>query len=155
MITVYFSTLFVSIDEVSYEELKKYLDTAERTLFGSDDSGEVLKDIEYAIADKLLALTAHGKKVVTPEIMRAVLAQMGPVRKPDADSESSEAPPAEPDTDNYTRRLYQIPKGAILTGVCNGLAAYLKMDVRAVRIIFVILAVVTHGLAVFGYLISP
>ena len=35
------------------------------------------------------------------------------------------------------RRLYQIKDGAVISGVCKGLAAYLNIDVAVIRVLFV------------------
>ncbi len=51
------------------------------------------------------------------------------------------------------RRLYQISEGAVLSGVCNGLAAYLGIDVTLVRVVAVALAFLSAGLAVLAYLV--
>jgi phage shock protein PspC (stress-responsive transcriptional regulator) len=51
------------------------------------------------------------------------------------------------------RRLYQISEGAILSGVCTGLAAYFAIDVIIVRAIFVALLFLTGGIALLGYVI--
>jgi phage shock protein PspC (stress-responsive transcriptional regulator) len=53
----------------------------------------------------------------------------------------------------YGRRLYQISEGAVLSGVCNGIAAYFAIDVTLVRAIFIALFLVTGGLALLGYLV--
>lgn len=50
------------------------------------------------------------------------------------------------------RRLYQISEGALISGLCNGIAAYFDVDVTFVRIGAVALAFVTGGAAVLGYL---
>ena len=41
----------------------------------------------------------------------------------------------------HPRRLYQIREGAMLSGVCNGLAAYFNLDPTIVRVAFVVSAV--------------
>jgi phage shock protein PspC (stress-responsive transcriptional regulator) len=43
------------------------------------------------------------------------------------------------------KRLYQIREGALISGLCNGIAAYLGVDVAIVRVVFVLLAIVTWG----------
>jgi phage shock protein PspC (stress-responsive transcriptional regulator) len=50
------------------------------------------------------------------------------------------------------RRLYQIREGSFISGVCNGLAAYLNIDVSVVRILFVVLAIVTGGVWILVYI---
>jgi phage shock protein PspC (stress-responsive transcriptional regulator) len=50
------------------------------------------------------------------------------------------------------KRLYQIREGAMISGVCNGIAAYFGFDVSVVRVIFVVLALLTWGLWALVYL---
>jgi phage shock protein PspC (stress-responsive transcriptional regulator) len=50
------------------------------------------------------------------------------------------------------KRLYQVHEGAMLSGVCMGLAAYFGIDVTIVRLIFVGLTVLTGGLWILAYL---
>jgi phage shock protein PspC (stress-responsive transcriptional regulator) len=49
--------------------------------------------------------------------------------------------------------LYQISEGAIVSGLCNGIAAYSALDVTLVRAIFVAIILLTGGAALLGYLI--
>jgi phage shock protein PspC (stress-responsive transcriptional regulator) len=51
------------------------------------------------------------------------------------------------------RRLYQIRDGAVISGVCKGLAAYLNIDVAVIRVLFVVLAIVTGGAWILVYLV--
>ncbi len=51
------------------------------------------------------------------------------------------------------RRLYQIRDGAVISGVCKGLAAYLNIDVAVIRTLFVVLAIVTGGVWVLVYVV--
>ncbi len=51
------------------------------------------------------------------------------------------------------KRLYQIREGAVISGVCKGLAAYLNMDVSIVRLIFVLLTFLTGGVWILVYLV--
>jgi phage shock protein PspC (stress-responsive transcriptional regulator) len=51
------------------------------------------------------------------------------------------------------KRLYRIPDGAMVAGVCNGLAAYFQLDVTLVRIGFVVLALLTKGVGILIYVV--
>jgi phage shock protein PspC (stress-responsive transcriptional regulator) len=51
------------------------------------------------------------------------------------------------------KRLYQIQEGAMISGVCNGIAAYLGIDVTLVRIAFVLLALITWGAWILVYIV--
>jgi phage shock protein PspC (stress-responsive transcriptional regulator) len=50
------------------------------------------------------------------------------------------------------RRLYQIREGAMISGVCKGLAAYLNIDVSIIRLAFVLLVFLTGGVWILVYL---
>jgi len=50
-------------------------------------------------------------------------------------------------------RLHRIPEGAVLGGVCAGLARYFRIDVTLVRLIFVLGFFLTHGPFGIVYLI--
>lgn len=50
-----------------------------------------------------------------------------------------------------TRKLYRIKDGAMISGVCNGLATYFGIDVTIVRILFVVLTILGHGVGILIY----
>ena len=50
------------------------------------------------------------------------------------------------------RNLVRPTEGRMLFGVCAGLANYLKVDATIIRLAFVVLALVTAGVAVVAYL---
>jgi phage shock protein PspC (stress-responsive transcriptional regulator) len=145
------------LEEGGYEALRAYLDGAAALLKDNPDRAEIVSDLEQAIAEKCAAcLTAHKTVVTAPEVDR-ILAEMGPVRDPEA-REAAGEPAADRkqeqaggSSQGAPRRLYQIREGAILTGVCNGLSAYLGVDATIVRLIFIVLAVLTHGAWVLVY----
>jgi phage shock protein PspC (stress-responsive transcriptional regulator) len=56
-------------------------------------------------------------------------------------------------TPGGARRLYKISEGAMLGGVCNGLAAYSHIDVTVVRVIFAVLTVLTYGVGIGLYIL--
>ena len=51
------------------------------------------------------------------------------------------------------KRLYRIPDGAMIAGVCNGLAAYFAVDVTIVRVGFVLAAIFTKGVGIIPYIV--
>ena len=62
-----------------------------------------------------------------------------------------EGPAASPG--EVPKRLYQIREGAVISGVCKGLAAYLNLDVSIIRLLFVVLAIVTGGVWILVYVV--
>lgn len=49
------------------------------------------------------------------------------------------------------KKLYKKTEGQMICGVCNGIAEYMNADVSIVRIVAVIAALLTHGLAALVY----
>jgi len=148
------------LEEAGYEALRAYLDTAAGRLAGNPDRDEIIADIEQAIADKFRALMGASKTVVSAREVEGVIAEMGPVEDasdgPAAGAkgagEAAQAAPGAGAAPGPARRLYRIHDGAMLAGVCNGLAAYFNIDAAIVRIAFVVLCLV-YGAGALLYLI--
>lgn len=153
------------LEESGYEALRAYLETAARRLESNPDKAEIISDIEQAIADKFRATLGPHKTVVVTREVEAVIAEMGPVEdeasetaaKPEtaATNATAGAKPADPSgaSANATRRLYKIRDGAMIAGVCNGLAAYSHIDVTVIRVLFAVLSVFTYGSGILLYLL--
>ena len=136
------------LEEGGYDALRAYLETAAARLQDNPDRDEILSDIERAIAEKFRALLASQKTVVAASEVAAVLAEMGPI-----EVDSGEAAPAAHGASGHgaaqeeqaagcgatPRRLYRIHEGAMIAGVCNGIAAYVNIDPTLVRLAFVVL----------------
>lgn len=136
------------LEEGGYDLLRTYLETAATRLHHNPDQEEILTDIEGAIAEKFRQRLAAHKSVVTAKEMSTVLDEMGPVQadgeaddpaKPGA-SEPTDRP--EPENAVMPKRLYRIYDGAMVSGVCNGMGAYLNIDPTLVRLAFVLLTVI-------------
>lgn len=151
------------LEENGYEALRAYLDTAARRLEGNPDRDEIVADIEQSIADKFRALLGAAKTVVMTREVEGVIAEMGPVE--DATAGAADADPAKAGTPEApkaafnpgepagsAKRLYKINDGAMIAGVCTGLAAYLNIDVTIIRILFVVMTVF-WGIGALLYLV--
>jgi phage shock protein PspC (stress-responsive transcriptional regulator) len=146
------------LEEPGYDLLHAYLERAESRLKDSPDRAEVMADLEQAISEKCRATLGPHKTVVNTNEVERIIAEMGPVESADekAESEASgEAAGAGAST--FTppprKRLFQIREGAMWMGVCNGIAAYLNVDVTWVRIAFVVLTIFSSGLWFVVYLV--
>ena len=126
------------LDQQGYDALHAYLERAEAQLSGNPDKVEIMRDLEQSIAEKCLRYLGPGKSVVTTADVEQILREIGPV-----DSDSPTPPSGTTsETSSSPRRLYQIREGALVSGVCNGLAAYFNVDPTMVRVAFAIAAVV-------------
>ena len=142
------------LEESGYEALRAYLGGAERDLATNPDRAEIMADLEQAIADRCRAFLGPQKSVVTAGEVDQIVAEMGPVdAAPGSAAAGASSGAGSTGTDPSARKLYRIPDGAMIAGVCNGIAAYAAIDVTIVRIGFVVTALFTKGIAVMGYVI--
>jgi phage shock protein PspC (stress-responsive transcriptional regulator) len=144
------------LEEPGYEQLRAYLERAESRLRESPDRAEVMADLEQAISEKCRATLGPHKSVVSTLEIERIITEMGPVESADEKSshEGSESAFGGPASAGPPRkRLYRINEGAMWAGVCNGIAAYLNVDVTWVRIAFVLLTIFSSGLWFVSYLV--
>ncbi|HUS25802.1 MAG TPA: PspC domain-containing protein [Nevskiaceae bacterium] len=127
------------LEEQAYEALQHYLHRAKTKLADDPDKDEILNDLEQAIAEKCDQHLQGRKNVVTTAEMKQIIEAMGPVEAADAE----DTIPEDKATGDPPKRLYLLPDGAVIAGVCNGLAAYFNVDVTIVRLLFILLAFVT------------
>ncbi|MDQ3170962.1 MAG: PspC domain-containing protein [Acidobacteriota bacterium] len=144
------------LEESGYEVLRAYLAGADRDLASNPDRVEIMADLEQAIADRCAAVIGPHKSVVTASEVDRIVAEMGPVDAAPDGGESragTSGSAGSARTDPSAKRLYRITDGAMIAGVCNGVAAYFQMDVTLVRIGFVLTALTTKGVGVMAYVI--
>lgn len=166
VITIHLQGIAFQLEEAGHDTLRAYLDNAARQLAANPDRADIIADIEQAIADKLASrLKATRNVILIPEV-EAVLTEIGPVvdgsSEPSADKTtfSSEQKPdsglpnSGPEGIRPHKRLYRLKDGAMVAGVCNGLAAYLGIDVTLVRLIVAILIFVSVGTVLLAYLVA-
>jgi len=148
------------LEEQGFQSLQAYLERAQAQLQDNPDKTEIMADLEQAIADKCAHFLRPHKNVLTAAEIDGVLQEMGPVETDGAapagataGATAGEQPQAAKSTAGPApRRLYQIRQGAMLSGVCTGIAAYFNIDVTIVRILFVVLTVLTGGLWILVYI---
>ena len=124
------------LEENGYEALRAYLDAAGRRLASNPDREEIVADIEQAIADKFRGVLGASKTVVSTKEVERVIEEMGPVQDASAPEDSGAAAGPAPAAGGgqpsagagaaTPKRLYKIREGAMIGGVCTGLAAYLN-----------------------------
>jgi phage shock protein PspC (stress-responsive transcriptional regulator) len=148
------------LEEPGYLGLRAYLERAQAQLKDNPDRAEIMADLEQAIADKCMHFLLPHKNVLTAAEIDEILKAMGPVQSETAaetSADASERPHADANTASSSapapKRLYQIRQGAMLSGVCSGLAAYLNIDVTIVRIAFVLFTLLTSGIWILVYVV--
>lgn len=135
----------LQFEEAAYERLESYLDEAATTLEHNPDRTEILADLEQAVADQCLRRMNSETGVVSLAELQPALEEIGSVQEPG--ETISSAPPV----GDATRRLEQISEGAVVSGVCLGLARYFGLDVTLLRVIAVLLLLASGGGMVIVY----
>jgi phage shock protein PspC (stress-responsive transcriptional regulator) len=167
VITINLNGNAYQLEKSGYDALREYLENAARRLEGNPDKDEIIADIEQAIADKFRAVLGAFKTVVGAKEVQEIIAEMGPVQDPSASADDlppgaggqpapgksgeSTGAAASGEPVGATKRLYKINEGAMLGGVCNGLAAYFNIDVTVIRLLFAILTLFTWGAGALLY----
>jgi len=136
-----------TFEDPGHARLRAYLDEAEQALAQDPDRAEILVDLEQAIGERCAKTLSAHKDVVSAAELEQILAEMGPVQAAEAQGATSVPSGAVP------KKLYQIREGAMIAGVCNGIAAYLGLDVTVVRVACVILTFLTGGFWILLYLV--
>ena len=158
VITINLNGNAYQLDESGFEALRAYLARAEHELKENPDRTEIVADLEQAIADKCQKYLGPHKTVVTGGEIDQIVAEMGPVdgvagEGGETAADSTAKGKNASDAQGTTKRLYRITDGAMIAGVCNGLATFLQVDVTFVRIAFVIAAFLTKGIGILAYVV--
>lgn len=153
VITIHLHGKAYQVEEQGFARLRAYLDDAARRLDKDPDKEEIISDLEQAIAEKLERLLTPSKTVVAEKEVDEVIKEMGPVESAGEDGGAAGGDERAKPSAAAPRRMYQVREGAMIAGVCTGVAAYFDVDVTLVRIIFVALALLTHGVWIAVYVI--
>ena len=144
-VTASLNGIKLQFEEAAFARLEAYLAEAARTLEDNPDRAEILADLEQAIAEQCTKRTRPLHPVVTLAELQPALEEIGSVQDPD-----DQAAPVLPAKDP-ARRLEQISEGALISGVCQGLARYTDVDVTLLRVIAVVLLFLTGGIVIVVY----
>ncbi len=142
----------VHIEEQAYEILMAYLNEIKQHFAKGVDDFEIVKDIENRIAEMFAEILQKGQKqAIDVADVRSVIAQMGSVSDFVADDETQNS--AQYDA-NYVgiKKLYRDTEGGVIAGVCAGLAHYLNIEKRWLRVAFFLL-IFLGGSGILAYFI--
>lgn len=160
-VTVTLNRSSLQVDEAAHARLEAYLAEAARTLEGHPDREEILADLEQAVADQCLRRLGPGGGIVGCAILAPALEEIGPLQIPDSEAGGASFSGGAPSGAGAAsgvgataspRPLHQVSEGAVIAGVCKGLARYLGLDVTLVRLLALLLLFITGGGAVLVYL---
>lgn len=171
-----------TIDDDAYNLLKDYLDTIRYAFETQEDTEDLASDIESRIAE-ILVEKENGKfRIINKEEVSEVIERIGRpsefieveethintephIENPDetihpkSSSENHDTTPPPYDPSKYSKnpfvrkRIFRDPQGAMLGGVCAGIAAYLHIDVTVVRLLTVLLFFLSATTVAIVYII--
>ncbi len=145
--TVRLNRSTLEFDEAAYTRLQQYLEESASLLDGDPDPQEILSDLEQAVADQCTSRLPPERRVVTLAELEPALAQIGTVQVPGASTAVHDRVAT-----GGSRPLQQFSEGAVISGVCLGLARYFGLNVAALRVFAVLLLLLSGGGVILVYL---
>jgi phage shock protein PspC (stress-responsive transcriptional regulator) len=143
--TVRLNRSTLQFEEAALTRLAQYLEESASLLEGDPDPQEILSDLEQAVADQCARRLPSDRSIVTLAELEPSLAEIGSVQVPGSAPPGRTASPA-------ARPLEQISEGAMISGVCIGLARYFGFNVTAFRVFAVLLLLLSGGGVILVYL---
>ncbi|MGB0199200.1 MAG: PspC domain-containing protein [Flavobacteriaceae bacterium] len=137
------------IDKAAHEHLHQYLEAIKNHFQDQNIRDEILSDIESRIAELFNERAIHERQVISIEDVRYIIEIMG---QPSAFKMDAEEPSQE-ETNTHKRKLFRDPDDKILSGVAAGVAHYFGLEVKWVRLIWLLLGLFSWGGFVLIYLI--
>jgi phage shock protein PspC (stress-responsive transcriptional regulator) len=142
----------LQFEDAAFQRLQAYLGEARGTLAGNPDQDEIVADLEQAVADQCTRRLPPGVLVVTLAVLQPALDEIGSVQVPGPAPAATGGAHAQAGRET-SRPLQQVSEGALIGGVCTGLARYMGVNVWLVRIAAVLLLFATSGGLVPVYLV--
>jgi phage shock protein PspC (stress-responsive transcriptional regulator) len=157
VVSISLNGIAYQLEEPGYNQLRVYLERAETRLADSPDRTEVMNDLEQAIGEKCARVLSPHKTVVSEAEVAKILEEMGPVESAEEKAAGAGAEGAPETASPYVgtqprKRLFNIREGAMWAGVCNGIAAYINVDVTWVRIAFALITIFSWGGMILVYI---
>jgi phage shock protein PspC (stress-responsive transcriptional regulator) len=154
-VTVSLNRSTLQFDEAAFERLESYLAEAASLLEGDPDPQEILSDLEQAVVDQCTRRLRPGHSVVTLAELGPALDEIGSVQVPGGAGDAAGtvgATGAESRTRNSPPGMQQVSEGAVISGVCQGLARYFRLDVTLLRVFAVLLLLLSGGGMILVYI---
>ena len=141
-VTVNLNRSTLQFDEAAYARLEQYLAQSASLLEGDPDPQEILNDLEQAVTDQCTRRMSPDQTIVSLAQLEPALEEIGAVQVPGG--ATAPASPRDAGRD-AARPLRQVSEGAVVSGVCQGLARYFGLDVTLLRVMAVLLLFITGG----------
>jgi phage shock protein PspC (stress-responsive transcriptional regulator) len=145
--TVRLNRSVLQFDGAAHARLERYLAESAQLLEGDPDPQEILADLEQAVADQCTRRLPPAQSIVTLAELEPALEEIGSVQAPG----NGTVPPPHATRSASAPALQQVSQGAVISGVCLGLARYFRLDVTMLRVVAVLLLLATGGAMFLAY----
>jgi phage shock protein PspC (stress-responsive transcriptional regulator) len=146
MYSIDLAGMLFHINHDAYEALKDYLASVEGQ-FPKKEGKEITQEIETRLAELFSGKINEQKQVITINDVKEAIEIIG---KPEDFLSGEPEESNDEKSKNSGKRLYRDPENKVLGGVCSGLAAYFKVDIMLVRIIFILFTLIfASGLLIY------
>lgn len=145
-----------SVETEGYNKLKNYLLSIEQEYENPLEAKELTGDIETRIAELILNRQSSNTPV-TEETINSIIAQLGFPIDEEHHKKQSTPPPPYQESRKIAHRLYRNTDGAMLGGVCSGVATYFNIDVVIIRLLLLLplfITIITLFFHARGFFIS-
>ena len=153
-VNVNIGSMAFTLDKDACRLLSSYFDDIRRRL--PEDDAETMAAIEARVAEIFRERVASPMRVISIEIVRATMAQMGApsdfgeIRRPDPQNGESQAAPDNPQLP--PRKLYRSRTDRSIAGICGGLGKFFDTDPTMIRLVMLLL-ILFGGLSIWVYII--
>lgn len=159
-IIININSIVFHIEEDAYEILRSYMIDIKKHFGNSDESREILEDIENRIAEMFSERIQTGRKeVINLDDVQEVITQMGRVSDFEGAEPSDDEEPVapkfvedEPQRFNFGKKLMRDSEDKLVAGVCSGLGHYFGIESRWLRLLLVLFFLV-GGSGVLIYIV--
>ena len=153
-IIININSIVFHIEEDAYEVLRSYMIDIQKHFGQSEDSREILQDIENRISEMFTEkIQAGSKEVLNMEDVNAVIDQMGRVsdfESEDQDDYSSFRHETNTNGFKVGKKLMRDPDDRVFSGVCSGLGHFFGIEAKWVRLLFALFVIIGgSGLLVY------
>lgn len=159
IININLSGRLIPIDEIAYEQLRKYIDWLKQ-FFGKEEGGdEIVHDMEDRIGELFQNNIKRGASCITEKEVNEMIAIMGSPEQIVEETREDAMPKngAQQIDEEYQQsqrqtRLCRSSSEKVVGGVCGGIAAHYNVDPAWIRIAFA-LSFLMWGSGIFVYIL--
>ncbi|GIZ10300.1 PspC domain-containing protein [Flavobacterium sp. UMI-01] len=141
------------IDEDAYQKLNRYFEAIKRSLNHSEGQDEIIKDIEFRIAELFQERQINNKQIIGLEDVDTIISVMGQPEDYIIEDDFAPSRTTPLDATIGSKKLYRDTENNLIGGVASGLSYYFGIDVVWIRVLLTLLVIGAFGIGIIAYII--